>query len=82
MTPEEFFTFCQDRRNSGGEANKEVAILTVWSFLWGHHPSLPSKEEIAHFLDAQIGEQRSKQKLSLVAAYTWLKEALAEGVNA
>jgi hypothetical protein len=73
MTGAEFFLFCRDRCNNGGEANKEVAILTVWSFLWERHPT---KEEIEQFLDAQISEQREKQNTSLVAAYTWLKGVL------
>jgi hypothetical protein len=74
MNTEEFFAFCQDRRNNGGKANKEVAILTVWSFLYGQHRT---KEEIEHYIDKQINESRDEQPL--IDAYIWLKGVLTEG---
>lgn len=78
MTREEFFAFCQKRSNTGGEANKEVAVLTVWSFLWEHRPT---REEIELFLDVQIHEQRRVHKRSLELAYMWLQEMLTGGIE-
>ena len=76
MTPEEFCAFCKVRSNTGGIASREVAIQTVWPYIYGQDRT---KEEIERFIDDRMSVCRRQ---SLLDAYAWLKTILNEGAKA